>query len=168
MRKPTQAEIKALLNYDPDTGVFTRIASTSSKAMAGSIAGTFNKTLMYRFIMIDYKLYREHRLAWLYMTGEWPDGEIDHINHIRNDNRWDNLRCVTAKENRKNQSIRSDNTSGVTGVYWHKRRGKWRSIITVDGNQIHLGWYKDKSDAVAARKLSEVEHGFHPNHGGIN
>jgi hypothetical protein len=107
--------------------------------------------------------YLTHRVAWLYMTGNWPK-EVDHINHIKSDNRWENLRNVSLLENRRNQSLQSRNTSGVTGVT--RSRSKWQAMIMTSEGRVYLGRFEKKEDAVAARKQAEKEHGYHPNHGG--
>ena len=102
---------------------------------------------------------------WLYVTGKFPKNEIDHINHIKDDNRWDNLRDVAHSTNGKNQSMQVSNTSGVRGVYWYKNNQRWVANITVDGEKIHLGSYVQHHEAVNARKNAEVLYGFHTNHG---
>ena len=83
--------------------------------------------------------------------------EVDHINHNKLDNRKANLREVTRTQNNMNHDIRSDNKSGVTGVIWGKQRKKWRSYICVNGKSYHLGEFKDKEDAIKARKQAEKE-----------
>lgn len=97
--------------------------------------------------------------------GEDPHGEIDHIDHDRQNNRLSNLRVVSPRGNSKNRSMRSDNKSGVTGVYWDKKSQKWWAEITPYGESIYLGHFTDKSDAIAIRKSAEVKHDFHANHG---
>lgn len=131
--------------------------------MVGDIAGSLN-THGYVGIKVFGKLYLAHRLAYLYMLGETPD-EVDHINHIRADNRWVNLRDVTRSENCKNNSKRKDNASGVTGVHWKKRDSRWVAQIRVDKETLWLGQFVKFSDAVDARKNAEVLYGFHENHG---
>lgn len=91
--------------------------------------------------------------------------EIDHINHDRSDNRIENLRLVTGGENKKNQSIRKRNKSGFTGVGWHSKAKKWRAEIKSGGVYMYLGLYSSIGDAVNARKMAEIELGFHDNHG---
>jgi len=159
----TQKLLKELLNYDPDTGIFTWIIRRSQSVKSGSIAGGV-ESLGYRRITISKKRYAAHRLAFLYMVGRFPT-EIDHINHKRDDDRWCNLREVTKSENHHNESLAKNNTSGVIGVREVNRRSKWRASITVNGKKIELGSYLRFNDAVAARKEAEMEHGFHPNHG---
>ncbi len=106
-----------------------------------------------------------HRLAWLYMYGEWPVGDIDHINGIRDDNRLINLRSVSRQENLRNRRTGRNNTSGVMGVNWDKSLGKWRSSIGIGGKTKHLGVSHYKWDVICLRKSAEMKYGFHLNHG---
>ncbi|MCK9994454.1 MAG: hypothetical protein Dbin4_02974, partial [Alphaproteobacteria bacterium] len=101
MAELTQSRLKELLHYDPDTGVFTRRVQTSSNARVGDVAGCLHPE-GYRHIQIDGKRYAAHRLAWLYMTGEWPTNQLDHLNGVRDDNRWGNLREATHGQNQQN------------------------------------------------------------------
>lgn len=141
---------------------FTR----NSRALKDDIVGTLHHSGYYQ-TQIDKKLYMVHRLIWNMFFGEIDEGmEIDHINHIRNDNRLENLRCVTRQDNRRNQKLTERNKSGQIGVYFIKRLGKWGSQIKVNGKVVWLGSYTEKSDAIKARKNAEVEYNFHKNHGG--
>lgn len=160
----TQKELKAAVHYNPETGVFTWKICRSDRMKAGDIAGCLNNRGYLR-ICIDGKVYLAHRLAWLYMTGEWPKGQIDHIKHVRHDNRWVNLREATHQENQKNQTRRKDNTSGVCGVVWHKPSGKWQSQISVNDKSMYLGIFIDKFEAICARMSANNKYGFHENHG---
>ena len=90
---------------------------------------------------------------------------IDHINHISTDNRWVNLRVVSQADNTKNASKRRDNTSGVTGVIWHKATSKWQVSIDAARKRVYGGLFDSFEDAVAKRKELELKYGFHPNHG---
>lgn len=99
------------------------------------------------------------------MTGKFPSKQIDHINGVRDDNRWCNLREVDEQGNARNQKMRSDNTSGQTGVSWHNSTGKWLSYIYVDGSRLDLGLFDSYSEAVKIRKEAELKHSFHINHG---
>ena len=159
----TQKELKRQLHYEPLSGVFTRKISNHRSVKVGDIAGTKHP---YGYIMIKVtkKITAAHRLAFLYMDGIMPN-EVDHINHVRDDNRWINLRSVTRSENCKNNSKRKDNSSGVCGVHWKTRDKRWIAQIRVDGKNIWLGQYTVFSDAVNARKNAEVLYGFHENHG---
>lgn len=108
---------------------------------------------------------RAHRIAWAMHWGEWPKGEVDHINHDGTDNRMANLRCVTHAENARNVPPSKANRSGCTGVHWDQARSQWMAYITVGGRRRHLGRFTHKAMAEAARKSAEAEAGFHPNHG---
>ena len=119
----------------------------------------------YGYSGIFKKKFAAHRVAWALHHGAWPEEEIDHINGNRLDNRIENLRSVTKKENALNKRIRPSNTSGVTGVHYFTRKGKWTAYINIGGRRINTGYFVNKSDAVAARKAAEKELGFHPNHG---
>lgn len=152
----TQARLKELLSYDPDTGVFTHHISRAG-VTKGSIAGTTHH-LGYRAICIAGKGYAEHRLAWLYTYGIWPEADLDHINRIRHDNRLCNLREATRAQNCQNQPIRRSNKSGVTGVYLHGITGKWAASINIARKQKHLGLFDALEDAIAARKQAELQH----------
>lgn len=157
----TNERLKEVVNYCPDSGVFTRTIS-APRVKAGSIVGSMNNG--YLRIRVDGVRYLAHRLAWLYMNGEFPDGEVDHINHLRNDNRICNLRDVTRQENSRNMVIPKNNTSGCIGVIWRKNRKRWTAEIKVSGKSIKIGMYKNIADAVFARKAAEVKYGFHKNH----
>ena len=161
----TQARLKELLHYDAETGIFTWIKPSCNRVKAGGIAGYKCKTHGYIFIGVDNVNYRAHRLAWLYMTGEWPENQIDHVNHLRSDNRWNKLRSVSHQENSKNAPIRSTNKSGVTGVHFHKPLKKWVAYITVSGTRIHLGLFNCITAAAISRKAAEIKYNFHENHG---
>ena len=135
---------------------------------AGKEAFTADKGDGYRRGSILNRLYCAHRVIWAMTTGAWPPEDIDHVNGVRDDNRIENLRAVTRAENLRNQAMRRTNTSGVMGVSWHRAAGKWQSMVTADGKQIHLGLFDDKDAAAAARADAEIEYGFHENHGRIN
>ena len=157
-------ELKELLKYDCETGDFTWKKRLGGRMRIGAVAGTQNGN-GYTQIMINRQVYRAHRLAWLYMTGKWPENDIDHINHDRTDNRWVNLREVTRTENLKNSSLRKRNTSGVCGVHWYEGRDKWQSYIAASGKRVHLGYFTDKFEAICARKSADNRYGYHENHG---
>lgn len=161
----SQKTLKKDLHYDPATGIFTRSKSKRGiNSRKGDIAGSINGC-GYIDIGIKGKTYRAHRLAFLYMEGEFPLMEVDHTNHIRTDNSWKNLRKVSSADNAHNRSKSERNTSGVTGVSWYVRDNKWKSCITVSGQRIHLGYFVEFHEAVNARKNAEVLYGFHKNHG---
>lgn len=159
----TQSRLKELFHYDLETGLFTRLVTIAHNAKAGDIAGTVDSG-GYIQIMVDGKRYQAHRLMWLWVTGEWPD-EVDHINHVKDDNRWINLREVSRVENCRNQSLPKNNTSGICGVYWYKASKKWMAYIRVSGKLIGLGLFENMLDAIEARKIAENKYKYHENHG---
>lgn len=150
----TAEYLRSILDYNPDTGIFTRKVSTSSRAKVGDVAGSPDGH-GYLQIMVQRRSYLAHRLAWLYMRGEWPKLNIDHINRNPSDNRISNLRDVTQKQNLQNAGKYSHNASGHPGVSWCKRNSKWQAYITHNQKQIHLGYFTDIEDAIAARKAAE-------------
>jgi hypothetical protein len=156
--------LRELLDYDPATGIFRWLMDRDNgKIKAGDIAGSYDKG--YVRIEINGRKYRAHRLAWLYMTGEWPVGEIDHINRIRDDNRWCNLRDTPHAIGMRNRSLYKNNTSRCVGVYRHRSNGRFYAYITVNGRQIHLGSFPTFEQAVVARFAAEQRYGFSPGHG---
>lgn len=159
----TQERLKELLYYDPDTGVFTRKTCRGGKSKGVNVGAKTKKG--YVRAGIDGVSIMGHRLAWLYMYGAFPFGQIDHINHVRDDNRISNLRAVSNIDNHKNKALSKRNTSGATGVCWYKPLNKWHAQIMVKFKQVHLGYFSDKKDAVNSRKAAEKKYGFHENHG---
>ncbi len=147
----TQSRLKELLSYDPETGLFVNRIERNPRAKQGCSTGYAN-TIGYVVIQIDREKFGAHRLAWLYMTGEWPIQQIDHINRIRSDNRFSNLRQATFAENCHNMSVACSNTSGHQGVTWHKGRQKWQAQLAVQGRHFYLGMYDDIDEAVAVRR----------------
>lgn len=141
----TQAELKNRLHYEPETGVFTWIAR-AQKVTVGTQAGT-NTNDGYISICVGRKMYRSHRLAWLYMTGELPLLEIDHINGVKDDNKWCNLRMATRAENAWNTKVRKHSQIGVKGV---EKAGKnFQARINANGKRYGLGVYKTIEEAAA-------------------
>jgi len=157
----TNQELRELLTYDPDTGVFTWLESRG-KAKKGSVAGTIAQ--QYRQIQVNKKLCLAHRLAWFYVYGYWPK-EIDHINHDKDDNRINNLREVTRSQNSRNQKMPKNNKSGHIGVSWDSSRKRFIAGIKHNNKYINGGSFKLLSDAIVRRKELEVKYNFHPNHG---
>lgn len=118
------------------------------------------------YLCISTKFYRvtAHRLAWLLYYGEWPD-QIDHVNGVRSDNSIWNLRNVSISENNRNLVMPIHNTSGVVGVCYKSREGRWFAFIHKEGKQVSLGRFKNFDSAVAARRQAEIDYGYHKNHG---
>lgn len=136
----TQARLAALLEYDPESGEFTW-RSRRGSALPRSVAGKLRKD-GYTVIGIDGRSYAAHRLAFLYMTGRFPQRMVDHIDLNRSNNAWRNLREVTNSENQMNTAIRSNNSSGRKGVSWNKREGRWRADIRIGGKKKTLGYFE--------------------------
>ena len=145
----TKQLLMELLIYDSRTGVFIWREDRGRLAKKGQTAGTQN-CFGYIEITIKGKRYRAHRLAFLYMAGKLPKDEVDHINTIRNDNRWENLREATRSENSRNGPIRKKNKAGYKGVCWHKRDLIWRAQITVNYKVLHLGNFIIEEEAALA------------------
>ena len=145
----TQERLKELLTYSPETGLFYWVKRTSNRAHAGA-AGCHCQRSRYILIGIDGNVYPAHRLAWLFMHGAFPADEIDHINGVRADNRWVNLRECAHAQNLKNMKRPSHNTSGLKGVHFHRATGKWRARIKSDGKHHSLGLHSTKEQAHAA------------------
>lgn len=150
----TQDELKEVLDYNPDTGVFTWKKTVNSRVKAGDVAGYKNK-LGYITIKIKGKPYKAHRLAYLYMTGNFPENFIDHINQIKDDNRWTNLRDATYSQNNSNKVKQKNNTSGYKGVV--RYRNKWRATIKYMYKNIHIGYYATPQEAAEAYKKKAIE-----------
>lgn len=151
-----QSELKALIHYDPGTGIFTWNKARRG-VRVGARTGCVN-AVGYVVIGLNKKIYTAHRLAWLYMTGEWPAETIDHANRDRKDNRWANLRAATYSQNNANTGLRCNNSSGVTGVSFNKAKRLWRAYIGHGGRQKFVGYYKSAEEAAAARARAEKLH----------
>lgn len=164
MGELTQKTLKEKLHYNPDTGIFTRLTSSGGH-IVGSKAGYVCRKDGYIRIRVNGKRYLAHRLAWLYMTGEFPLQQIDHKKHIRDDNRWGEIQEATHQENGKNTSLQANNTSGSLGVFPRTDGKAWCASIRVNGKSLHLGSFSTKEAAIKRRDLANVLHGFHKNHG---
>lgn len=161
----TAERARELSRYDPESGrLFWAVDRRKTKS--GAEAGTnYKGRNWYRQVCVDYTVYRAHRVIWLIMTGEWPKGEIDHIDGDGLNNRWDNIRDVGREENSHNMRRPTNNSSGCSGVRWHKRAGKWGARIYKDNREVHIGLFDTKAEAIQARKDAEESLGYHKNHG---
>lgn len=159
----TQDKLKSILLYEKETGIF-KWKVGNNQINSGDNAGTINKKGYVR-ICINQKTYPAHCLAWLYVYGEYPQKQIDHINHDKQDNRIVNLRLVDNLENHKNMPRQKNNTSGVTGVSFRRNANKWVSHIKANGKFIHLGIFNTKEEAINSRKKAEQQYNFYMNHG---
>lgn len=153
----TQDELKSQLSYDTKTGIFTRLIAKSNRTKIGNQAGTEN-VKGYTVISFNNKIYLAHRLAWLYINGQWPKNQIDHINMNRSDNRWCNLRECNNQENMQNTSIKSTNSSGYKGVTFDKYRNKWCAMGRLLGKTKFLGRFDSVEQASEAYKNFAKEH----------
>lgn len=140
------------LKYDPSTGLFYCTGVKYCNKPAGSLAGCLHKTKGYIYVSIAGKTYRAQRIAFLLMTGRHPDYQIDHINGIKSDNRWCNLRDIPAQGNCANRGMFKNNTSGCKGVVWQKNQKKWQVLCRVKGNQYYMGAYSSLEEAAAVAK----------------
>lgn len=145
----TAARLREVLDYNPETGEFRWRMTLSQRAPAGSVAGCISPEKYIR-IRIDGVLYHGHRLAWLYVHGEWPSKRLDHKNVQRGENRIANLREATASQNLANRGLDKNNTSGVKGVSWWAGRSKWVAKIECGGRKHTLGYFDSKEAAAAA------------------
>jgi hypothetical protein len=144
----TQERLKQLLHYDPDTGVFT---GNLTNRKVGSVSDRG-----YLRLNLQNRLYMAHRIAWLYMTGDFPEREIDHIDGDKLNNRWVNLRPATRKQNMENTSLFSTSTSGYRGVTWYKRNNKWGATAFHNGKRHFAGLFDTAEEAaVAAKQLRD-------------
>jgi len=156
-------ELLKVVSYDRDTGKFTWSKKHHRNIVIGREVGSIVSGGYLR-VNYKYKPYLLHRVAYFIEHGELPDN-IDHINHIRDDNRACNLRSVTKGENNRNATISHRNKSGTVGVCWVKTRNRWCSSISVNGKMKNLGRFKNKTDAITAIKEAEKKYGYHVNHG---
>lgn len=152
----THKRLRELVTYDPETGLMRwRIARP--RARPGDLIGTKSPEGYLR-VEINGRCYRVHRLAWLYVYGDWPPHEIDHINGVRYDNRLANLRNASPSQNQANKGPTNRNTSGHKGVSWHSQTKKWNAYITIARKRKHLGLFRDKEQAVAAYRSAAALH----------
>lgn len=158
--KLTFSRADELLSYDPESGEF-RWKKKASQKRAGDLAGS--QSGAYTQIGIDGVIYFAHRVAVLLMQGRWPAVEVDHINGNRHDNRWSNLREANRHENNQNLGMRSDNASGVKGVWWDKTKMKWISQIQSKGKRYSVGSFETLNEAADAYAKAKANiHKFQP------
>lgn len=172
--------LRKLFAYDPDTGRITHMLRTKSefptrksnewvsewnKQNAGRVALNCSVGKGYLGGTVNGVQLKAHRVAYALHHGRWPKYQIDHKNGNRSDNRIQNLRDVTAKENARNQGVKTNNTSGIVGVFECKLYGGWIAHMRVDGKYKNLGRFKTKTEAAEARKKAQWGSGFYKNHG---
>lgn len=153
---PSQAQLKALMHYDPETGKFTR-AQTKRRWKQGQVMGAVANG--YINLNLDGRLYRAHRVAWVYMTGEDPEAGIDHVNGVGTDNRWANLRAADQSNNLCNRGAQTNSATGVKGVY--KTGGKYVARVHYRKKRHYIGFYSTIEEAKAAYDAAaKVIHGI--------
>lgn len=160
-KQPITADrLRHLFDYDPATGAFTRRVQTHHRWKVGQVAGTKHRD-GYIQINIDGRIYKSHRLAWLWVHGEWPNGEVDHINGDNSVNRIDNLRVVTGAENKQNQRRgHRGSTSPLLGVSYSTRRQRWVACIAVHRKFKFLGYHE--SELLAHEAYVRAKRDLHP------
>lgn len=156
------AFLRSILSYDPLSGLFTWLPRPSAphcwnKTWAGKRAGNVGSE-GYLQISVRNRLYKAHRLAWLHVTGEWPHAEIDHRNGDAADNRFANLRAATRHENARNRGAQSNSLTGMRGVSYRPRSGRWAARIKVAGLDQHLGCFDSAEQAQAAYRAAQIRH----------
>jgi hypothetical protein len=152
--------VRRFLLYDPHTGMWLWRADGVNRKKGWFAGIKHNKG--YWALRIGRGRYLAHRIAWLWMTGEWPKHEIDHIDLDRSNNKWGNLREATFAQQARNTKQRTHNTSGFRGVSFNRRIAKWAAGIRVEGRRVHLGYFPTAEEAGAAyREASERLHGAH-------
>lgn len=152
----TAAEIAEWLRYEPDTGDFFWRRPIRNQRAVGAKAGSIDSNGYFR-IMVRGVRYKAHRLAWLLMTEVWPTGEIDHINGVKSDNRFCNLREATPSQQRANCPVRRNSRSQTKNVYFRPKDGKWIVRMRVNGKWNFFGSYANKEEAAHVAHLKEVE-----------
>ncbi len=165
---PSAEDLNRVLDYAPDTGIFTwkpRGVSAWDKRWAGAAAFISNTHGYRTGSLFGARGVLAHRIAWKMFYGADPQGEVDHINGDRADNRISNLRVVTSLENKRNSRIPGHNSSGIVGVRFRQDKGRWNAFISIANRTKNLGYFDSAEAARAARKQAERELGFHPNHG---
>lgn len=166
MNRPnlTQSQACEIWEYQPLTGVLTNKDHRSRNAKKGKEAGTlcaYKNGAVYRRVRIGDKKYMTHQIIWLMLYGEWPTSEIDHINGNTLDNRSVNLRVVSLAENRRNNALYKNNSTGITGVRFCIASGRYHSYVC----NTYLGSFSTKEEAAKKRYEAEPLFGIHPNSG---
>ena len=162
MNDITLLRLKCVLEYNPETGRFIWIKPSykNKNGNVGKVAGYLDQDGYVR-ITIDRRRYYAHRLAWLYMTGSWPEKQIDHKNRMESDNSWLNLRLATHAQNQHNRGVLKNNKTGLPGVV--ERKWGWVAYIMREGVNNYLGSFKDPDEAYGAYlKEREYRGEFNP------
>lgn len=149
--------LRELFIYDPATGLLTNRVDRGSRAREGREAG--NKDSQgYRIVRVDKKMLKVHRIIWALQFDEWPEGPLDHIDGVVDNNRIANLRVASYADNNRNRRITDANSSGHKGVNWCKRSQKWRVGIKVNRRPLHIGMFSDFETAAKAYREAAVKY----------
>ena len=160
--KPIPEIVKDLLEYDPETGLLIRKMRRGPRK-AGSIAGRVEDDGYIR-VKVGQNLYPAHRIAWFLHHGQQPEGQLDHIDNDKTNNRISNLRLATPIQNNQNIGKTSSCTSGVKNVTWQK--GAWEVRLRVNGKRMYFGRFQNLFEArERAIELRKLHHGEFANHG---
>lgn len=153
----THSRLTQVVNYDPKTGVFRWLkVARNTGIRVGAVAGGVQKATGYYRIQIDGSCYFAHRLAWLYMTGEWPRETVDHRDRNKLNNAWTNLRAASPSQNTQNIGRRSTNRVGLKGVT--RSRTRFMACISIDKKQTYLGTFETAEEAHAAYVAAASKH----------
>lgn len=158
----TKENLLYMFHYSESTGDLT-YAREFLKRKKGTLA-TYPHSAGYLAVEIADKGYLAHRIIWRMKTGIWPN-QVDHRDHIRINNYWENLRNVDNQINHQNESLSKNSTSGITGVCWHAPTNKYRAYIGIGHKQLHLGLFSTIDEAKKVRHIADIQHNFHKNHG---
>lgn len=154
-------------HYDAYSGVLVRLNGTGVQGFKPVLNREIKGKTKSGYCRVSYKnkRYYLHRFIWFYMTGEWPERQLDHVDGDRANNRFKNLRQATQKENCRNIGLKVNNTSGYMGVYRRSDGKKWCAGLKVNGKEVYLGSFDSKEQARDARKAADKKYGYHENHG---
>lgn len=151
----TVNQLREVLSYNPNTGLFFWLKRTARRTQVGELAGYL--TNGYIRIKLYGIVYQAHQLAWLHYYGEWAGSDIDHKDTIRSHNWITNLRRATASQNIANSNLSLANSTGFKGVDYHSITGKYRARLTINRKQLHLGEFDTREEAAAAYKKAAKE-----------
>lgn len=160
MGQPTQEQVREIFDYDSENGWLIRKQTRAGIPWNKPCGHKPSNSVGYGQVVIDYKLYYSHRIIWLWHYGEWPDGEIDHKDQNKMNNRIENLRVVSSSESKQNLRLKRNNTTGYPGVSWYKPGKKYRVHITVDMKQIFIGIFDTLEEASVAYMTAKIQ--YHP------
>lgn len=162
----TLALVEKVLKYDALTGHLTWISKSCNKRIViGSRAGSLHKASGYRHITLYGTNYGEHIICFFLHHRRWPEGHVDHDNHIRDDNRAVNLKEVTFIQNMRNRAESRASATGNQGIWYCKRRERYVAEITMNRKKVWQRTFKTMTEAATVRAEKLLELGFHENHG---